>query len=435
MPSVKAAWYADVRRAGAVGRNVFWPAPNVDSGLVAWTRREPPATTVSRERGVHRRRRGVRPPPQGAARGAARARRARPRPSTRRWRAAGIDPLTRGEQLRARRLRAAHRGAGRRTGRPVTREGGVRPAHGDRPRRGQGQPRARGRAGCAPTDATRWPPSTRRSACTTTSARRRPSGGRWPSARSGEVDCSGVPLDEDNLAVRAGAAARRAPRPRPRRRASTSTRASRSPAGWPAAAPTPPPPWSRSTGCGDLRHARRGPARAGRAARQRRALRAARAAPPTAPAAASRSPRSMTPATTGGWWCPTTAGCRPRRSTASSTGSTPSPRRPRPGARRAARGAARRRRRRARRGAAQRPAGPAAEPAPELGERLALVRSPRAAPALLSGSGPDGAWPVRPLATRPRRPTRRRAARGRACRSCTSPPARWPAPTSWSWPR
>lgn len=49
VPSVKAAWYAEVRRAGAVGRQVFWPAPNVDSGLVAWTRREPPATTASRE--------------------------------------------------------------------------------------------------------------------------------------------------------------------------------------------------------------------------------------------------------------------------------------------------------------------------------------------------------------------------------------------------
>ena len=49
VPSVKAAWYADVRRAGAIGRNVFWPAPNVDSGLVAWERRDPPAVTVSRE--------------------------------------------------------------------------------------------------------------------------------------------------------------------------------------------------------------------------------------------------------------------------------------------------------------------------------------------------------------------------------------------------
>ncbi|MFC6696358.1 16S rRNA (adenine(1518)-N(6)/adenine(1519)-N(6))-dimethyltransferase RsmA [Nocardioides daphniae] len=49
IPSIKASWYADVRRAGAIGRNVFWPAPNVDSGLVAWTRREPPATTATRE--------------------------------------------------------------------------------------------------------------------------------------------------------------------------------------------------------------------------------------------------------------------------------------------------------------------------------------------------------------------------------------------------
>jgi 16S rRNA (adenine1518-N6/adenine1519-N6)-dimethyltransferase len=49
IPSVKAAWFADVRRAGSVSRSVFWPAPNVDSGLVAWTRRDPPATTARRE--------------------------------------------------------------------------------------------------------------------------------------------------------------------------------------------------------------------------------------------------------------------------------------------------------------------------------------------------------------------------------------------------
>lgn len=48
VPSVKAAWYADLSRAGAVGRNVFWPAPNVDSGLVSWARRDPPATTATR---------------------------------------------------------------------------------------------------------------------------------------------------------------------------------------------------------------------------------------------------------------------------------------------------------------------------------------------------------------------------------------------------
>jgi 16S rRNA (adenine1518-N6/adenine1519-N6)-dimethyltransferase len=49
VPSVKAAWYASVRRAGAIGRNVFWPAPNVDSGLVAWEHRDPPAAEVGRE--------------------------------------------------------------------------------------------------------------------------------------------------------------------------------------------------------------------------------------------------------------------------------------------------------------------------------------------------------------------------------------------------
>ncbi|MBT2369266.1 16S rRNA (adenine(1518)-N(6)/adenine(1519)-N(6))-dimethyltransferase RsmA [Streptomyces sp. ISL-10] len=50
VPSVKANWYAEVKRAGAIGRNVFWPAPNVDSGLVSLVRRkEPLATTASRQ--------------------------------------------------------------------------------------------------------------------------------------------------------------------------------------------------------------------------------------------------------------------------------------------------------------------------------------------------------------------------------------------------
>ena len=73
VPSVKAAWFADVRRAGAIGRNVFWPAPNVDSGLVAWTRREPPDTTATRAAGLRRRRRRLRPAPQAGARRPARA--------------------------------------------------------------------------------------------------------------------------------------------------------------------------------------------------------------------------------------------------------------------------------------------------------------------------------------------------------------------------
>ncbi|MEZ2122421.1 16S rRNA (adenine(1518)-N(6)/adenine(1519)-N(6))-dimethyltransferase RsmA [Corynebacterium sp. CCM 9203] len=34
VPSVKASFYGSVRRAGAIGTNVFWPAPKIDSGLV-----------------------------------------------------------------------------------------------------------------------------------------------------------------------------------------------------------------------------------------------------------------------------------------------------------------------------------------------------------------------------------------------------------------
>jgi len=48
VPSLKAAWYAEVRLAGTVPRTVFWPVPNVDSGLVSMRRRPPPATPASR---------------------------------------------------------------------------------------------------------------------------------------------------------------------------------------------------------------------------------------------------------------------------------------------------------------------------------------------------------------------------------------------------
>ena len=50
VPSVKAAWYGDVTTAGRVSRSVFWPAPNVDSGLVRLTRREPPGDEALRRR-------------------------------------------------------------------------------------------------------------------------------------------------------------------------------------------------------------------------------------------------------------------------------------------------------------------------------------------------------------------------------------------------
>ncbi len=97
VPSVKAAWYADVRRAGAIGRNVFWPAPNVDSGLVAWTRREPPATTATREQVfavvdaafAHRRK---------VLRGTLRALASADEVNAA-LDAAGVDPLARGESL------------------------------------------------------------------------------------------------------------------------------------------------------------------------------------------------------------------------------------------------------------------------------------------------------------------------------------------------
>lgn len=49
VPSAKLAWYAEARRIGSVPPSVFWPVPNVDSGLVAFTRRQPPETSASRE--------------------------------------------------------------------------------------------------------------------------------------------------------------------------------------------------------------------------------------------------------------------------------------------------------------------------------------------------------------------------------------------------
>lgn len=43
VPSVKAGFFGTVRRAGAVGRSVFWPVPKVESGLVRIERyAEPP---------------------------------------------------------------------------------------------------------------------------------------------------------------------------------------------------------------------------------------------------------------------------------------------------------------------------------------------------------------------------------------------------------
>jgi 16S rRNA (adenine1518-N6/adenine1519-N6)-dimethyltransferase len=97
---VKAAWYADVRRAGAVPRAVFWPVPNVDSGLVRLTRRPPPPLPAGVRRedvfavvdaAFAQRRKTLRAALAPWAGGAARAEEV--------LRAAGIDPGLRGEAL------------------------------------------------------------------------------------------------------------------------------------------------------------------------------------------------------------------------------------------------------------------------------------------------------------------------------------------------
>lgn len=98
VPSVKAAWYADVRRAGPVGRTVFWPVPNVDSGLVSLARREPPTTKATREQvfavvdaAFAQRRKTLRAALASWAGSAPEAENI--------LRAAGVDPSARGEQL------------------------------------------------------------------------------------------------------------------------------------------------------------------------------------------------------------------------------------------------------------------------------------------------------------------------------------------------
>jgi len=98
VPSAKAAWYCDVRRAGDVGRAVFWPVPRVDSALVLMERRAQPLSAVPRETvfavidaAFAQRRKGLRGALAGVVGSAAAAEKA--------LRAAGIEPLTRGEQL------------------------------------------------------------------------------------------------------------------------------------------------------------------------------------------------------------------------------------------------------------------------------------------------------------------------------------------------
>jgi 16S rRNA (adenine1518-N6/adenine1519-N6)-dimethyltransferase len=98
IPSVKLAWYAAARGAGRVPPAVFWPVPNVDSGLVAFARREPPLPGVPRElvfsvvdAAFAQRRKTLRAALAGWAGGADRAAEIMV--------SAGVDPGARGESL------------------------------------------------------------------------------------------------------------------------------------------------------------------------------------------------------------------------------------------------------------------------------------------------------------------------------------------------
>jgi len=98
IPSVKMAWYADTARVGTVPRSVFWPVPNVDSGLVSITRRPAPETSATREQvfavidaAFAQRRKMLRSALAGLAGSSAAASAA--------LEAAGVDPQARGEVL------------------------------------------------------------------------------------------------------------------------------------------------------------------------------------------------------------------------------------------------------------------------------------------------------------------------------------------------
>lgn len=98
VPSVKLAWWCAARRVGTVPPSVFWPAPNVDSGLVQLVRRDPPATTATRQQvftvvdaAFAQRRKMLRAALAGLTGSSAKASAA--------IQAAGIDPTLRGEAL------------------------------------------------------------------------------------------------------------------------------------------------------------------------------------------------------------------------------------------------------------------------------------------------------------------------------------------------
>lgn len=98
VPSAKLAWYARAQRSLPISRHVFWPEPNVDSALVALSRRDPPSTVASREQvfavidaAFAQRRKTLRTALAGLLGSTTAAEAA--------LRAAGVDPGLRGERL------------------------------------------------------------------------------------------------------------------------------------------------------------------------------------------------------------------------------------------------------------------------------------------------------------------------------------------------
>jgi len=97
VPSVKARWFGDLRYAGDVGRSVFWPAPNVDSGLVALERRPVPQGADRAQvfavvdAAFSQRRKQLKSALAGVLGGTER--------SAKVLQSAGVDPSARGEQL------------------------------------------------------------------------------------------------------------------------------------------------------------------------------------------------------------------------------------------------------------------------------------------------------------------------------------------------
>lgn len=98
VPSAKLAWSAQAERVGTVPAKVFWPVPNVESGLVRIIRRDPPPTSASRaqvftviDAAFASRRKMLRGALGGLCGGSARA--------AELIDAAGVDPTARGESL------------------------------------------------------------------------------------------------------------------------------------------------------------------------------------------------------------------------------------------------------------------------------------------------------------------------------------------------